>query len=120
MEVINDMMCIILRGRWCSIIVLNVQAPCEDKSEDVKGSFCEEIGRVFGQFCRYYSKNLLGDFYANVDREGIFKHIIGSESSHEIINGNGVRVVNFSASKTLLSIVQCSLIATFEIRLDLS
>jgi hypothetical protein len=31
---------IILRGFWCNIIVLNVRAPCEDKSDDVKDSFC--------------------------------------------------------------------------------
>jgi hypothetical protein len=30
---------IILRGRWCHIIVLNVHAPTEDKTDDVKDSF---------------------------------------------------------------------------------
>ena len=25
---------IVLRGRWCNIIVLNVHAPSEDKSDD--------------------------------------------------------------------------------------
>jgi hypothetical protein len=31
-EFISDRMsCTILRGRWCSIIVLNMHAPCEDK-----------------------------------------------------------------------------------------
>jgi hypothetical protein len=29
---------------------LNAQASCEDKSDDVKESFYEEIGRVFDQF----------------------------------------------------------------------
>jgi hypothetical protein len=33
---------IILRGRWCYIIVLNVHASTEDKIDDVKESFCEE------------------------------------------------------------------------------
>jgi hypothetical protein len=47
---------IILRGRWCNIIVLNVHAPCEDKSADVKDSFCEELGPVFDQFPRYDMK----------------------------------------------------------------
>jgi hypothetical protein len=42
-EFINDRMsCIILRGRWCHIIVLSVHAPTEDKSDDVKDSFYEE------------------------------------------------------------------------------
>jgi hypothetical protein len=31
------MSCIILRGRWCHIIILNVLAPTEDKTDDVWG-----------------------------------------------------------------------------------
>jgi hypothetical protein len=29
----------VLRGRWCNIIVLNVHAPTEEKSDDSKDSF---------------------------------------------------------------------------------
>jgi hypothetical protein len=47
---------IILRGRWCNIIVLNVHAPCEDKGDDVEDIFYEELGRVFDQFPRYNMK----------------------------------------------------------------
>jgi hypothetical protein len=87
---------IILRGCWCNIIVLNVHAPCEDKSNDVKDSFYEELGCVFDHFPRYDIKMFLGDFNAKVGREDIFKLIIGNESSHKI---SGVRVVNFATSK---------------------
>ena len=31
-----------LRGCWCKIIVLNVHAPSEEKSDDSKDSFCED------------------------------------------------------------------------------
>jgi hypothetical protein len=34
---------IMLRGRWCNTGVLNVHAPCEDRSDDVKDSFYEEL-----------------------------------------------------------------------------
>jgi hypothetical protein len=47
-------------------------------------------------------KILLGYFNANVEREDIFKPIIGNESLHEASNDNGVRVVNFATSKNLL------------------
>jgi hypothetical protein len=30
---------IVLRGRWCNIIILNVHAPCEEKSDDAEDSF---------------------------------------------------------------------------------
>jgi hypothetical protein len=38
---------IILRSRWCHIILLNIRAPSEDKIDDVKDSFYEEMERVF-------------------------------------------------------------------------
>jgi hypothetical protein len=47
-------------------------------------------------------KILLGDFHVKVSREDIFKVIIENESSHEISNDNGVRVVNFPTSKNVV------------------
>jgi hypothetical protein len=91
---------IILRGRWCNIIVVNVHAPCGDTRNVIKDSFYEELGRVFDQFPRYDIKILFGDFNAKVGREDTFKPTIGNESSHEISNDNGVIVVYFAASKT--------------------
>jgi hypothetical protein len=98
---------ITLRGRWCNIIVLNVHAPCEDKGDDVKDSFCEELGSVFDQFPMYDTKILLGDVSAKVGRENIFKRTIGNESLHEISNDSGVRVVNFATYKNF--VVKCTM-----------
>jgi UDP-glucose 4-epimerase len=46
-------------------------------------------------------KILPGDFNARVERENIFKPIIGNENLHEASNDNGVRVVNFATSKNV-------------------
>jgi exonuclease III len=101
--VCDRMSYIILRGLWCNIIVVNVLAPCEDTSDDIKDSFYEELGRVFDQFTRYDMKILLGDFNAKVGREDIFKPTIGNENSQEISNNNGVRVINYATSKNLVA-----------------
>jgi hypothetical protein len=80
-EFVSDRMSyIILRGRWCNTIVVNVHAPCEDTSDDIKDNFYEELGRVFDQFPTYNMKILFGDFNAKVGREDIFKLTIGNES----------------------------------------
>jgi hypothetical protein len=50
----------------------------------------------------YDMKILMSDFNVKIDREDIFKPTIGNESSHEISNDNGVRVVNFATSKNLV------------------
>jgi hypothetical protein len=48
---------IILRGRWCHIIVLNVHAPTEDKIDVVKDSFYEELEHW--NVCLIYSLNTI-------------------------------------------------------------
>jgi NAD dependent epimerase/dehydratase family enzyme len=48
--------------------VLNVHAPTEDKTHDVKDSFYEKLERVFDKFPKYHMKILLGDFNAKVGR----------------------------------------------------
>jgi len=56
---------IVLRGRWCKIIVLNVHAPSKEKSDDSKDSFYEEFEQVFFyHFPKYHMEILLGDFNA--------------------------------------------------------
>jgi hypothetical protein len=50
----------ILRGRWCNIIVLNVHDPTEDKNHDIKDRFYEELEQVFDKFSKYHMKILLG------------------------------------------------------------
>ena len=40
----------VLRGRWFSIIVLNVHAPSEEKSYESKDSFYEELEQGFDHF----------------------------------------------------------------------
>jgi hypothetical protein len=45
--VCDRMSYIVLRGRWCNIIILNVNAPLQEKSDDSKDNFYEELGRFF-------------------------------------------------------------------------
>jgi hypothetical protein len=48
---------IILRGRWCNIIVLTAHAPTEDKIDDIKDRFYEELEQVFDKCPKYHMKN---------------------------------------------------------------
>ena len=54
-----------------------MHAPSEDKCDDSKDSFYEELEQVFDHFPRYHMKILLGDFNAKVGRENIFKPTLG-------------------------------------------
>jgi hypothetical protein len=100
---INDsMLQIILRGCWCGIIVLDVDAPTSDKSDDTKESFYKELDCVFDQFLKYHMTILLGEFSEKVGTEDIFKLTIGNECLLEICKVMEVRIVNFATSKNLM------------------
>jgi hypothetical protein len=46
-EFLRDRMSyIVLRGRWCNVIVLHAHAPTEEKGDDSKDSFYEELEGV--------------------------------------------------------------------------
>jgi len=63
----------LVRGRWCNNIVLNTHAPSEEKNDESKDSFYDELEQVFYHFPKYHTKILLGDFNAKVGREEIYK-----------------------------------------------
>jgi hypothetical protein len=49
---------IVLRGHWCKIIVSNVYAPSEEKSDDSKGRFYEKLGQVLDHFPKHHENSL--------------------------------------------------------------
>jgi exonuclease III len=49
--------------------VPNVHAPTEDKTDDIKDRFCEELEQIFDKFPKKHIKILVGDFNAQVGRE---------------------------------------------------
>jgi len=90
---------VVLRGHWSNIIVLNVHGRSEEKSDNSKDSFYEELEQVFYHFPKYHMKILLGDFNAKVGRDNIFKPTIGDESLHQDSNDNGVRILHLPHQK---------------------
>jgi hypothetical protein len=50
---------VVLTGRLCNVIISNVHAPSEEKSDDSNGSFYEELEQVFDNFLKYHMKILI-------------------------------------------------------------
>jgi hypothetical protein len=97
-EFVNDRVSyIVLRGRWCNIIVITVHAQIQEKSDDSSDCFYEELEQVFDHI-----KILLENFNAKVGRQNIFKPTNGNESLQQDSNDNGDRIVNVATSKHLV------------------
>jgi hypothetical protein len=107
------MLYITVKGHSSIIIVLNIQAPTDDKSDDMKDSFYDEPECVSDQFPKYHVKIWLGDLNAKVWKDDIFNPIIRNENLHELSNNKVFIVVNSATSKSLTVKIQCSHITTF-------
>jgi exonuclease III len=59
--------------------------PTEDKPDDVKDSFYEELEHVFHKLPKYNMNILLGDLNDEVGKEDIFKPKIGNESYTQLV-----------------------------------
>jgi len=77
------------RGHWFNIIVLNVHALSEEKSDDSKYSFYDEIEQAFYHFPNFHMTPKVG-------RENIFKLTTGNEGLHQETND---KIVNFATTK---------------------
>jgi hypothetical protein len=75
---------------------MNVNAPTEEKSNDSKDSFYEDLEQIFDHFPDYHMTILLGDFYSKLGREDILKLTIGNDSLCHTTNDNGVSIVNYA------------------------
>jgi hypothetical protein len=79
-EFFNDRMSyIVIIGLKFGIIVPNVHAPTEDKIDDMKDSFHDELERIFDNIPKYHMEKSLGYSNAKVDKEDIFKTTVGNE-----------------------------------------
>ena len=64
------MLYMVLRGRWCNIIVLNVHSHNKEKNDHSKDRFYKEKSRVFfNHFPKCHMKLLSGNFNKKLGRK---------------------------------------------------
>ncbi|KAL4153361.1 hypothetical protein QTP88_001194 [Uroleucon formosanum] len=91
-----------LECRWFNVILINGYAPTEDKEDEVKDIFYENLDNVCDRIPTNKVKILLGDFNAKIGQEVVYRPTIGKESLHRISNGNGTRLVNFAMTRSMI------------------
>ena len=76
---------IVLRGRWCNVVVLNTHAPIEDKSDDTKDSLGKELQQVFHHFLIYHTKFCLDILKQNLGKRILSNRQFGMTVSIRIL-----------------------------------
>jgi exonuclease III len=75
---INDRLCYIcIKGQIWDIILMNCYAPTEDKNNDIKSAYYEELENIYDTLPRNTVKIIIEDFNAEIGREPVYKPTIG-------------------------------------------
>jgi exonuclease III len=57
-----------VKGNFHNITLINTYAPTEDKEDDIKEQFYEELKRAQDRFPKHYVKIILGDMKAKLGK----------------------------------------------------
>jgi hypothetical protein len=80
-----------------------VHTTSEEKRDDSKDSFHEELEQVSDNFTTHHTTIMLGDLIAKFGRDDVyFKTEIGNESLYQGSKDNGVKIANFATSTILV------------------
>lgn len=79
-----------IKGKIWDIALLNCYAPTDDKNNDIKSNFYENLENACDSIPGNSVKIIVGDLNEKIGRESSFRPTIGQESLHLTSNDNGV------------------------------
>jgi len=82
--------------------VINFYAPTEDKNDDIKTAFYDELEMLYDSLPNTKPKIVIGDFNAKIGKETIFRPTIGKKSLHRETNENGSMLVTFASNRNMV------------------
>jgi Reverse transcriptase (RNA-dependent DNA polymerase) len=105
-QAISERMCklglkVKLGDKHKKISIVNIHAPTEEKEDEIKDEFYEQLEEIFDRIPNNNIKLIMGDANAKVGNEEIFKSITGGESKHDRSNDNGIRLINMAIEKQM-------------------
>jgi hypothetical protein len=98
---INEKICTIrLKGKVYNITLINVHAPTEEKTEEEKDKFYDDLQRTFERVPKH-DVLILGDLNVKIGKEKAYENVTGKHTLHQISNQNGELVCNFAIENNL-------------------
>lgn len=106
---VSDRICVLrVKGTFYNTCVVCAYAPTnvsntlsKQQLETRKDTFYEELEAALDACPKHDAKYIVGDFNAKIGKETIYRGIIGMHSLHTQSTDNGVRLINFAASREL-------------------
>jgi exonuclease III len=104
-EPISDCICKLrVRGKFHNMTLINIYAPTEDKEEEIKEQFYEELQRTHNRVPKHGVIIVMGDMNAKLGKEKVFNQVVGRHTLHNISNKKGEMVANYAINNDMFLI----------------
>ena len=90
-----------LKGKYNNITLVNAYAPTEDKTDEIKEKFYEDLQYVINSIPQSDTIIILGDFNAKLGKEIVYSSVTGQFTLHEETSGNGELLCQFAIGNNL-------------------
>jgi hypothetical protein len=102
---ISDRICKLrVKGKFYNMTLINIYAPTEDKEEEIKEQFCDELRRNLERVPKHDVIITLGNMNAILGKEKVFIQVVGRHTLHNISKEKGEMVANYSINNDMFLI----------------
>jgi len=92
------------KRKFYNMTLINIYAPTEDKEDEIKEQFYEELRRTQDRIPEHDATIILSDMNAKLGKEKVFSQVVGRHTVHNISNENGEMVANCAISNDMFLI----------------
>jgi exonuclease III len=95
-----------LKGNFNNLSIISVHAPTEEKSDEEKEKFYEDLQIVHNKIPKHDTVIILGDLNAKDRKEEVYQNVVGKHRFHETSNRKGEWVCEHTIAnnRTVISI----------------
>jgi exonuclease III len=102
-EPINERICKLrLKGKYHNITIINIHAQTEEKDEDTKERFYEELQQIQEKVPKHDLLIILGDYNSKIRRERAYQNVTRNHTLHDITNRNGELVCEYAIANDMV------------------
>jgi len=90
-----------LKGKFHNITLINVHALTEEKMEEEKDKFYDDLQKTYDRASKHDIVMVLGDLNAKIGKEKAYESVTEKNTLHDISNQNGEMVCNFAIENNM-------------------
>jgi exonuclease III len=83
-------------GKSNNLSIISVHAPTEEKTDEEKEKFYEDLRKVHNKIPKHDVVIILGDLNAKIGKEDVYQNVAGKNTLHKISNRNGQWVCEYA------------------------